>query len=578
VLLCCGLAGSGSGCSGAPSQAAEPVAEAAGFTVGFTASFEKIFLEPPIGFTGNFDDRAEISLARGEVEAVQLVLFPEEDVAGVSIEVGELVGPGGATIPREGIEVRVVGYVNLLEAKTDGGRTGWHPDPLLPNQPVDLVAGTPQPYLIAVRAEPGTPPGIYEGPITIESAGGAPVERVLAVTVWDVTLPSTPRFKTANLATWQLPATMWPRDQGFPDFDDDARMEHMLHVADLGFAYRLPPTVFLANGLTSWNRGGRGGTDYGFPTHDLTSDGRRVFNAKRTDRLLDYMLDRGANHFFLAVTSNVFRPPQGAPERQNRLVAYLRDYREHLRRRGLLDMAYVYNIDEPWDVAVDHAKQTYDLIHDRVGADVRVMQNTNQNNPTIVSDLLGHFDVLDINLGFFDVMGIDAYRHADPESLDEIWWNLNIWPDTHPNLFLEYPLVDARIVGPMSYAYGIDGFEYWQLLWPPGIGNYHPIARDERRVRWDVDRHSLDGTLIYPGVGYEIYPSMRLASLRDGFEDLELLYLLEDVAPDDPLLDVPIVEGLTEYTHEPGKLLDFRRQVAEAIAARGRPVPGEVRR
>jgi len=549
-------------------RAAEPVAEAAGFKVGFTASFEKIFLEPPIGFTGDFGDRAEVSLARGETEAVQLVLFPEEDVAGASIQVGGLVGPGGATIPREEIEVSVVGYVNLLEAKTEGGRTGWHPDPLLPNQPVDLAAGTPQPYLIAVRAEPGTPPGIYEGPITIESAAGASVERVFAATVWDVTLPSTPRFKTANLSTWRLPDTMWPRSLGFPEFDDETRMRHMLHVADLGFAYRLPPTVFLANGLTSFNGGGRGETDYGFPTHDLTGDGRRVFNAERTDRLLDYMLDRGANHFFLAVTSNVFRPPGNARARQDRLVAYLRDYRTHLRRRGLLDMAYVYNIDEPWGVAVEHAKQTYDLIRDRVGTDLRVMQNTNQNNRRIVGELLGHFDVLDINLGFYDVMWIDGYRKADPEALDEVWWNLNIWPDTHPNLFLEYPLVDARIVGPMSYAYGIDGFEYWQLLWPPGIGNYHPIARDELRVRWDVDRHSLDGSLIYPGVGYEIYPSLRLASLRDGFEDLELLYLLEDVSPQDPLLDVPIVKGLSEYTGAPDELLDFRRRVAEAIAAR----------
>jgi len=37
------------------------------------------------------------------------------------------------------------------------------------------------------------------------------------------------------------------------------------------------------------------------------------------------------------------------------------------------------------------------------------------------------------------------------------------WPHEHPNLFLEYPAVDARIIGWLTYRYGISGFEYWGL-------------------------------------------------------------------------------------------------------------------
>ncbi|MFV1988827.1 MAG: glycoside hydrolase domain-containing protein, partial [Gemmatimonadota bacterium] len=551
------------GVRGAPLGEGFDAAE--GFAVGFGPSFKRVFSDEPTGFGGHYDDRVEIELARNEVEGTQMILFPTEDVAGVAVRVEPLAGPGDAVISSEDIEIRTVGYVNLIESRSAGGRVGWHPDPLFPNQPVDLKRGVPQSFLVSVRTEVDTPPGDYFGALVIEAAGRS-VRRELAVRVWDVVLPETPRFKTANFADWRLPGRMWPVSQGYPELDDEARLSHMLRLADLGFEYRLPPTVFLANGLSSWNEGGRGETTYGFPTHDDDGAGGQVFNPDRTDRLIDYMLERGANHFFLAVTSNVWRhSPDGG--RRDRLVAYLNDYRDHLRARGLLDLAYVYNIDEPWNEAVREAKQTYTLIRERVGPDLRVMQNTNQNNPRIVPQLLGFFDVLDINLGFHDVTDVAAYRSLHPGPLGELWWNVNRWPDTHPNLFVEYPLMDARIIGPLSYAYDIDGFEYWGMVWVDGIGNYRPVASDELRVPWEVDAHSLDGTLVYPAEDGEIYPSLRLASLRDGFEDLELLYVLESLNPEHPLLEVPIVQELDRFTRDPAEYLRFRRRVAEAIVA-----------
>lgn len=542
-----------------------------GFALGVTASFEKVFAEPPHGFTGTFEADVELAAARNEVEGAQLVLFPERDVDAVSVEMTPLRGPGDAVIPRDDMEVRVVGHVDLLEPKIDGGRDGWHPDPLLPNHEVALDAGVPQAFLIAVRVRAGTPPGRYGGRAIVRTGEGEVEEREVRLEVWDVALPRTPSFRSSSFAGWTLPGRMWPREAGYPDLGDERRLELMLRVADLGFEYRLPPTLMLANGLTSWNQGGNGNTTYGFPTHDLRPDGRPVFNARRTDRLIDYMLDRGTNHFFIAATANVWRPAGIAEDRQRRLVEYLTEYRRHLAARGLLDMAYVYNIDEPWGEEVEHARRIYRLIRDRVGSDLRVMQNTNQNNPTILSDLLGFFDVADINLGFYDVTNAASYRRLYPDAFEELWWNVNQWPASHPNLFIEYPLSDARIIGSMSYAYGISGFEYWGLLYPAGMASYHPIGPDERRVRWGVGRGSLDGTLIYPGAGYELYPSLRLAALRDGFEDFELLRLLEETEPDHPLLRVPIVRGLTDFARSPGEILGFRRDVAEAIAASRRP-------
>ncbi|MDH3731938.1 MAG: serine hydrolase [Gemmatimonadota bacterium] len=547
--------------------AANEPAERVPFTVGVAPSFAKVFAEDPVDvFPGHFDERVEIEVARNETEGVQIVLFPTEAVEDVRVAVTELTGPDGVTIPTHGFEIRTVGYVNLVEPKVEGGRTGWHPDPLLPNQPVDLEAGVAQPFLVSVRTTRNEVPGEYSGRIVVEG-GGTSVERELVVRVRDVRVPDTPRFKTTNLADWGAPARMWPGRLGYPRPEGETALRDMLRLAELGFEYRLPPTVYLANGLRSWNAPRRGNTRSAFPTHDLGGGAGPRFNPARTDLLIDFMLDRGANHFFVALTANVWRPPGGNAERPPALTAYLREYRDHLRGRGLLDMAYVYGIDEPWGEEVEHSKRTFTLVREAVGTDLRFMQNTNQNNRQIIPQFLGFFDALDINLGFYDVMDTEGHRQANPEALREIWWNVNIWPATHPNLFIEFPLIDARIIGPLSYAYRISGFEYWDMLWVGGMGNYHPVEGNELRVDWDVDSHSLDGSLIYPATDREIYPSLRLLGLRDGFEDLEMLYLLEDLDPSNPLLEIPIITGLGEYAQDPADYLAWRSAVMAAIEA-----------
>ncbi|MDX1395497.1 MAG: serine hydrolase [Gemmatimonadota bacterium] len=537
--------------------------DASGLAVDFRPSTEKVFPDDPLS-PARPDHVVEIALARNEVEGVQVALRASSDLPAVEVSIDSLVGPNGTRIAEEDIEIRPVGYVNLERTVEPDSRTGWHPDPLLPGQVFPVEAGVTRSVLVSVRADTATPPGDYAGTLTI-SGVAEPIEHRVVVRVWDITLPLIPRFRTASFADWGVLDRMWPADLGFEALDETERMDRMLRLADLAFDYRLPPTAFLANGLRSPSRGGDGTTVAGFPTHRRDAGGEAVFDAARTDRLLDFLLARGANHLFIALTGNVWRPPERARERQKALVAYLAEYVEHLRSRGLLDLAYVYNIDEPWGEDVISARRTYTLVKETVGPDVRVMQNTNQTDRRVVSDFLGFFDVLDINLGFHDTTGVAPLRERQPERLSEVWWNVNMWPASHPNLFLEYPLTDARIIGPMSFAYGVDGFEYWDLFSGAAGGSFHPLARDESRVRWDVGERSLDGTLVYPAANGDIYPSLRLAALRDGFEDYELLALLAEAAPGHPLLAVPIVAGIDEFTRDPREIADFRRRVAEAL-------------
>ena len=193
------------------------------------------------------------------------------------------------------------------------------------------------------------------------------------------------------------------------------------------------------------------------------------------------------------------------------------------------------------------------------------MQNANQNNDRTLGKFLNHFDAIDINLGFYNITELQRYRDKYPGLFQDVWWNLNLWPRSRPNLFLEYPLIDARIIGPMSFRFNIQGFEYWELVAIGKIKNYRPVRANDFQLDWVVGNNSLDGLLLYPNEKYDFYSSMRFESFRDGMEDLELLYLLKQLDPDNALLEVSIVNDIDDYSESIEQYMNFRRKLFAEI-------------
>jgi hypothetical protein len=349
----------------------------------------------------------------------------------------------------------------------------------------------------------------------------------------------------------------------------------------LAFKNKLPPSFFFANGLNSRDWRGYNHTDVGYPTHDcpyvevngvLTDRSSDIsnctFNEERTLELIKYFLDKGANHFFVGLTANVYKFEDTLALRKKTVESYLKDYLKLIADNNLQEYAYLYGPDEPKNF--QHAADTYAYVKEILGDNINYVQNTNKNNNNALKEVRNFSDIIDINLGFYEINDAELFRNQYPDDFQEFWWNINIWPATHPNLFIQYPLADARILGPMSYKYKMHGFEYWQLIGnisnpDSAMANYHPLAPDELRVNWFVQEKSLDGTLMYPGNDFSIYSSMRFESVRDGFEDMEYLYLLEDLNPDHELLSVRTIFGLNEFEYHFEKILQYRREVALAI-------------
>ncbi len=142
-------------------------------------------------------DALEIRAAANETEAAQLVLRPTSALKGLTAEPGPLEGPGGATIPKDNIEVLRVRYVPVTQPSDAIGAVAPWPDPLPPFRgPIDVEANCNQPLWVRVSVPNGTPAGVYTGTIRV-AADGFQSEAPMRVVVYGFALPDRPTCTSA---------------------------------------------------------------------------------------------------------------------------------------------------------------------------------------------------------------------------------------------------------------------------------------------------------------------------------------------------------------------------------------------
>ncbi|MBI2921433.1 MAG: DUF4091 domain-containing protein [Planctomycetes bacterium] len=141
---------------------------------------------------------AVIRAARNEAEAAQVVLRPEVEVKGLRASATDLAGPGGATLPAAAVEILRVARLEIARPTDDAGSADAWPDPLPPlREPLDLAAGTNQPFWIRVTVPKGIAAGLYEGRIEFRADGEWRAEAPLRVEVFDFELPDRMSCTTA---------------------------------------------------------------------------------------------------------------------------------------------------------------------------------------------------------------------------------------------------------------------------------------------------------------------------------------------------------------------------------------------
>jgi hypothetical protein len=159
----------------------------------------------------------------------------------------------------------------------------------------------------------------------------------------------------------------------------------------------------------------------------------------------------------------------------------------------------------------------------------------------------------------------------------QVWFYVCCHPlGRYPNRFLDQSLLKARVLFWILYLYQLDGYLHW------GLNQFRsgdPYI--EQGIAKDLPPG--DRAIAYPGKN-GLVGSLRFSAQRDGLEDYEYLWLLEDklrsikdqVANDDFWLDPRrrplelcrrVIRSFDDYTRDADVLLETRAAMAKEIEA-----------
>lgn len=534
---------------------------------------------------------AAISAARGDFEAVQIVVRPEQPLRGLTARAGAFRGPGGAEISSDRVEVLRVAYHHVHRATDSSGVVGWWPDALPPlTKPLEVPAGTNQPLWVLVHVPQKATPGDYTGRVSLKAEGWS-AEVPVRLHVWGFALPVRNHLETAFgfsarevFRYHQLRSEPDKRrvlDLYLKSFSDhrispyDPAPLDPMRVRFLPEAE--PPRADLD--FSSFDQAmSRAVDEFHFTNFRLRLQGMGggSFHSRREPEIAGY--------------------GEETPEYKAMFSSYVRQIEEHLHAKGWLEMAYVYWFDEP-------APKDYEFVKNgmlRLKTCAPGLERMLTEEPG--EELAGAVDIWCPITHHYDHAKAEA-RRAHGE---RFWWYVCTGPKApYATLFIDHPATELRVWLWQSWQRGIAGILVWRAnYWtssaafpdrpqnpyedPMGYVSGYSTPRGVKRY-WGNG----DGRFIYPpeaaaepgisGPEPVLEPpvsSIRWEMLREGIEDYEFLYLLrslverkrDELAPErlkgyEKLLTVPpgITSSMTEFTTDATPIYDRRAAVAEAI-------------
>jgi len=477
---------------------------------------------------------AVVVAARDEYEGVQLVVRSDAALV-VEPSVGDLVGP--ATIPSAAVELFRVGYVTLHKPSTGVDALagdGRYPDPLVPvTGPVPVPAGETTSIYALVHVPASAPAGRYATTVDLGPAGRMP----LAVEVVPATASRDGYAMVARLNQIQL-----AKASGVTE--DDPRFV-------TGVMTRLLP-MLRAHGV---------------------SPGKPPHTAPKVDPAT-WALDYSDSPFGTARRTNLaafaamgfpavevpFLPnfPQAGGE--DRTFA-----QDQKRRAAARDFAAAFApmAGRTFALPVDEPNpRTYDQLNraaaQLASASPRIpVLATEAPHPEAVKAIGRSVDIWAPPI--WDLFKVPKGVASVRAKGKRVWW-YTYGSDTQrytPNVLIDKPTTEPRMMGWLAAKEGVEGFYYWGLNnW--GGESYHSPWDDPWYLSHTkaADTCGRGGAIGGNGEASLIYPtgdpadpaigSLRLEALRDGAEDNSLLQALKGI---DPALHARVMDGVsTPYT------------------------------
>lgn len=477
--------------------------------------------------------------ARGESEPFVLALRSDVPLRQVEAVCGELRAAGGATLRAADFFVRRLAYV-CLDAPSGAGikapmpydtDTGAIPDPLLDGAG-DARPGRNLQFLVTVNVPRETPPGRYEGAVTLRfrregwmAADKAGPDRIpLTVVVRPFALPEvSPLLNTGVASPHALPG--W------------------LNRPETLAALRRD---FIAHGQTP--------DPLPSPVVRRGQDGAVAVDSAEWEAAASELLDKGkAAHLFLPVWSGyqkgtlqgvyfLWHYPAvtrqrwfGAPicgedgdltaEFKQAFGAYLKHMHAVITRRGWLGRIYITTMDEPYTYHLhneDRARDTPENNYRVIGNYVRFVRAAAPGLRTFATA-----DPAPALNGLIDLWCLRNLKHAAEARARADKYGETVTFCDNYRTFVDYPAVSARSLGWLAWKLGARGWLTYETLgafteaWEGPAFVYPNFSGG---LVWGM------GQMFYPDVRGQggVASSLRWEMMREGCDDYAYLWLLRE--------------------------------------------------
>lgn len=527
-----------------------------------------------------------LEMARNEYETRQLVFLPANGEGEVALEVsaGDLAGPQGAVLPAADIELRLVEEIDISGTTQFPGDkiTGHWPDPLVPNAPFTIKEGRLQCVWLTVKTGTTTPPGEYQGRLTVREAGGKAVSLPMTVKVWNFVLPEKSslkslfggwshnwaafyRYAKLEFGAWLTPPTFdaIPKERQLDAIRFFARYRATLQGMNTwGLMFgKVAPPVLQPDGSMNLTRAPKPS----LPTYDEVA-----VAAMQNDGGLS-VAEIGGNT----------KLHEGSEAQDTAFIARATEYLQMVERqageKGWEGPLYCYMWDEP------HLKPNG---WSAVLKESRLVKTVAPKIKTIVAS--GVFTPTPKQAPFYKdidafVLLWDRTPQRDVQHLrkigKEMWWYAaNVTDAPYPNWAVNNNNFAVRMIPLMSYKFQMDGMLQWAATLFADANCFPPNAPRWPERPWSMKEWCYrpgEGHVVYPAPDESFWPSIRLSNWRDGMEDYEYLKLLEKALPGLPkekqtrarevLALAQLVTAPYDYSRQPADFATLRREVATLL-------------
>ena len=508
----------------------------------------------PLDFPEDSDRKCrpvKLDLALGERESFQVNVSAGEAAGrdGVTLEIGAFTSTEKGEAFRGEIKWERVGYL-----KRDNGYTEhpdapssvfrWFPEPLLPAAPMRVRAGGTQGAWVTAYAAREATPGVYRGLVTVKA--GAETLR-------------------------KIPVELCVRNFALPKYFG---MANSFSVMD-GFTRAAYPKNFEAMKRRTWDL---------MLDHRLNPDDISRTEPPKIEDLV-YARKRGMNLFnILNIVPKpkkptkwvCFVPPKetDTDEFHESFMARVRPYYAELKKHGLDSLAYIYGFDERAAEYYPGIKRFWDKWR-REFPNVPMMTTAmmyrdmaRAGGDTNRSERL----ITDWHCPLTPEYNAEFSERLRRDWGMKTWWYVCCSP-RHPFANIasyEYPAREGRIWCWQTWAFKADGILYWHVnLWPDKekldpSDTFFPGWRTANSLHMPGD-----GVMLYPGPD-DVYPSIRLAAVRDGIEDYERLDEAAKVFGRELVTKavLRVTPSVIEFDRSGEKLLKIRRELADRMEAK----------